>query len=189
MHYSFLEYAGANVAHYAFGAKAQQISVNEEALKNIQALSISNRIMLIADLDAGKETRHEQRASQQHAGFEYIVLPVREIENLLSPTVIVRALKKLYPRKAQHFVVDQLKQGQYKTGYLARHLQSKYPDLPASFVDQSGSGTIKSGKKRDFAEAAAEVITSWDMLSPDAQTLTKRVFDFIIGHNPRLGSN
>jgi hypothetical protein len=187
LHYSFLEYAGANVSHYTFGAKAQQVTITDEALKDIQALSISNRIMLVADQDSGKETRHKQRSSQQHAGFEYVVLPVREIENLLSPEVIVGALKKLYSKQTGHFVADQLKQSQYKNIYLAKHLQSKFSELPSSFVGDSG--TINSGKKRRFAEAAAEVITSWEMLSPDAQELTKRVFHFIIGHNPRLGSN
>jgi predicted ATP-dependent endonuclease of OLD family len=187
LHYSFLEYAGANVSHYTFGAKAQQVIITDEALKDIKALSISNRIMLIADQDAGKETKHQRLTSQQHAGFEYIVIPTREIENLLTPETIVGALKKLYPKQTEYFDADQLKQGQYKTIYLAKHLQGKFSELPDSFV--GSSGTISSAKKRLFAEAAAEVITSWEMLSSEAQELTERVFKFIMGHNPRLGSN
>jgi AAA15 family ATPase/GTPase len=187
LHYSFLEYAGANVSHYTFGAKNQHIIITDKALQDIQALSISNRIMLIADQDAGKETRHEQRSSQQHAGFEYVVIPTREIENLLTPEVIVTALKKLYPKQAEYFDASQLKQGHYKSVYLAKHLQSKLALLPASFVGKSG--TVSSDKKKLFAEAAANGITSWDMLSPEAQELTERVFRFIMGHNPRLGSN
>jgi predicted ATP-dependent endonuclease of OLD family len=187
LHYSFLEYAGANVSHYTFGAKDQQITITGEALKDIQALSISNRIMLIADQDAGKETKHYRLTSQRHAGFEYVVIPTREIENMLTPEVIVGALKKVYPKQAQHFTADQLKQSQYKSIYLAKHLQGKFAELPNSFV--GSSGTVSSAKKRLFAEAAAETITSWDMLSPEAQDLTGQVFRFIMGHNPRLGSN
>jgi hypothetical protein len=187
LHYCFLEYAGANVSHYAFGAGPQRVTVTDEALRDIKALSISNRIMLIADQDAGKETKHDRLTSQQHAGFEYVVLPTREIENLLTPEVIVAALKKLYSKQANLFDAGQLKQGQYKSTYLARHLQGKFPDLPTSFV--ADSGTVASAKKRQFAEAAAEAITSWDMLSDDAKKLAEQVFKFIIGHNPRLGSN
>lgn len=187
LHYSFLEYAGANVSHYAFGASPQRVTVTDGSLRDIQALSISSRIMLIADQDAGKETKHERLTSQQHTGFEYVVLPTREIENLLTPEVIVAALKKLYPKQADHFNATQLKQGLYKSTYLARHLQSKFTDLPASFV--ADSGTIASTKKRQFAEAAADAITAWDMLSDDAKRLTEQAFKFIMGHNPRLGSN
>lgn len=187
LHYSFLEYAGANVSHYAFGAGPQRVTVTDGALRDIQALSISNRIMLIADQDSGKETKHDRLTSQQHAGFEYVVLPTREIENLLTPEVIVAALKKLYPKQTDNFDAGQLKQGLYKSTYLARHLQGKFADLPASFV--ADSGTVASAKKRQFAEAAAEAITSWDMLSDDAKKLTEQVFKFIMGHNPRLGSN
>lgn len=187
LHYSFLEYAGANVSHYAFGAGPQRVTVTDGALRDIQALSISNRIMLIADQDAGKETKHDRLTSQQHTGFEYVVLPTREIENLLTPEVIVAALKKLYPKQAGNFDAGQLKQGLYKSTYLARHLQGKFANLPASFM--ADSGTVASAKKRQFAEAAAEAITSWDMLSDEAKKLTEQVFKFIMGHNPRLGSN
>ncbi len=145
--------------------------------------------MLIADQDAGKDKKHQRLTSQQHAGFEYIVTPTREIENLLKPEVIVGALKKLYPKQAEYFDATQLKQAQYKSIYLAKHLKSKFAELPDSFGGSSGSGTVSSAKKRLFAEAAAEEITSWNMLSPEAQELTKRVFQFIMGHNPRLGSN
>ena len=185
LHYSFLEYAGANVSHYTFGAKAQQVSITDEALREIQALSISNRIMLIADKDAGKDAKHERLTSQQHAGFEYIMLDTREIENLLTPEVIVGALKKLYPKL--EFDANKLSQEKYHDNYLAKYLKGRFPELRDTFV--AASGTISSAKKRQFAEAAAEVITSWDMLSDEAKELTEQVFEFIKGHNPRLGSN
>ncbi|MGI4734613.1 MAG: hypothetical protein ACRYG7_05650 [Janthinobacterium lividum] len=58
-----------------------------------------------------------------------MVLPTREIENLLTPEIIVAALKKLYSKQADHFDAGHLK---YKSTYLARHLQSKFPGLPPS---------------------------------------------------------
>ncbi|MCB2411113.1 ATP-dependent nuclease [Hymenobacter lucidus] len=189
LHYSFLEYAGANVSHYSFGAKSHHVSITPEALRDIQGLSISNRILLIADQDAGKETKHERLTSQQHAGFEYVVLEVREIENLLSPLVITRTLKKLYPEL--DFDPNKLQSEQFRGIYLGHYLRKKYPDIPETFAPAKpkGSGTISSAKKRKFAEVAADEINTWSMLSPEAQALTKRVFKFILGHNPRLGSN
>jgi hypothetical protein len=189
LHYSFLEYAGANVSHYTFGAKSQEVSISQEALDSIQALSISNRIMLIADKDAGKEAKHERIGSQKHAGFEYEMLATREIENLLLPTVIAGALKKLYPKS--DFDASKLQQEQYHDVYLGHYLRKKFPHIPETFAPPKpkGSGTISSAKKRQFAEAAAAVMTEWDMLSQEAKDLTVRVFKFIIGHNPRLGSN
>ncbi|RZK44347.1 MAG: hypothetical protein EOO61_04125 [Hymenobacter sp.] len=193
MHYSFLEYAGSNVTHYEFNTHPSDSDINDggtittQTLQQIKSLSISNRIMLIADRDAGakKEERQAGLAAQQHDGFEFVVLDVREIENLLTPTVIVEALQKVY--KTKKFDVNSLVQEDYISGYLAKYLNESLANLPMSFVGQSG--TVHSSKKRQFAEAAVKAIISWDMLSPEAQVLTKRVFDFIIGHNPRLGSN
>jgi hypothetical protein len=185
LHYSFLEYAGANVAHYEFEASSPDGVISPSVLQKIKALPISNRILLIADKDSGKDTQHEARGSQQHAGFEYIVLEVREIENLLSPEVIVGTLQKMYPRKI--FDVNLLNANRYKHNYIGRYLRKEFAELPASFVAKSG--TLGSKIKRPFAEKASEVLVSWSQLTPEAKALTQRVFDFILGHNPRLGSN
>jgi predicted ATPase len=192
MHFSFLEYAGSNVTHYEFntrpgGNAASSGAITLQTLQQIKALSISNRILLIADRDAGakKEERQAGLAAQQHDGFEFVVLDVREIENLLMPTIITKALQTLYPKKK--FDANLLVLDDYKSDYLARYLEEHLANLPKSFVGPSG--TVHSSKKRLFAEAASEAITSWDMLSDDAKKLTEQVFKFIMGHNLRLGSN
>lgn len=190
MHYSFLEYAGSNVTHYEFAARSSENDneiITPKILEKIKALSISNRIMLIADRDAGaaKEERQAKFSAQQHDGFEFVVLNVREIENLLKPIVITESLHKVY--KTRKFDSTLLVLEEYRSEYLASYLKEKISSLPKSFVGKSG--TICSSKKRQFAEAAAEVITSWEMLSSEAQELTEQVFQFIMRHNPRLGSN
>ncbi len=189
LHYSFLEYAGANVAHYTFGSKSQQVKITDEALQSIQALSISNRIMLIADQDSGKDAKHERLTAQKHIGFEYVMLPTREIENLLTPRIIAGVLKRLYPKF--DFDASKLQQEQYHSIYLGHYLRKKFSYIPETFAPPKpkGSGTISSAKKRIFAEAAAKEITDWDTLSIEAKKLTENIFKFIIAHNPRLGSN
>ncbi|MBD2716727.1 AAA family ATPase [Microvirga sp. STR05] len=186
LHYTFLEYAGANVEHYRFDELAPNGQITPDILDKIRALSIANRIMLIADQDAGKQTRHEGRTRQQHSGFVYHILPVREIENLLTPSVLVETLQGLY--KKQTFDSANLKQNAYTNSYIGTYLRNKFPLLPDSFAPAKGSGTIGSGVKRKFAEEAIKHIT-WDSMSPAARKITEEIHSFTLAHNPRLGSN
>lgn len=186
LHYTFLEYAGSNVEHYRFDELAPNGPITPGILDKIRALSVANRIMLIADQDAGKQTRHEARTQQQHSGFVYHILPVREIENLLTPTVLIETLQGLY--KKLTFDPVGLKQRSYTNAYIGKYLRSKFPALPDGFAPDKGSGTIGSGVKRKFAEEAVKHMT-WDSMSPAARNITKEVHNFILAHNPRLGSN
>jgi len=185
LHYSFLEYAGANVAHYTFSAQLYDGTISTQTLQDIKGMSISNRIMLIADQDAGKKTKRDERLiDDQNPGFAYRILDVREIENLLSPEVIAETLHKLYKKK---FDASLLKVEEYQHEYLGSYLRGKFSSIPDNFAPNDGSGTIGTAKKRLFAEKAAESITSWQLLTLEAQKLTEQIFNFILDHNPRLG--
>ncbi|NML65911.1 AAA family ATPase [Hymenobacter sp. RP-2-7] len=180
LHYTFLEYAGGNVTHFDF--TAQDGRFTSQTIEDIKALSISNRILLVADQDAGKNTRHQATESKQHNGFKYEVLTVREVENLLSPALLAKGLKKLYPNR--DFDPARLTQADYRTTYIGTYLRTQYGGFPASFT--ADSGTIKN--KRKLAEVIVPGL-SWSEMSPAAQKFTKTLYDFIIAHNPRLGSN
>ncbi|MGI4735874.1 MAG: ATP-dependent nuclease [Janthinobacterium lividum] len=180
LHYTFLEYAGGNVTHFDF--TAQDGRFTPQTIEDIKALSISNRILLVADRDAGKDTRHQSTESKQHNAFKYEILPVREVENLLSPALLAKGLKKLY--SSRDFDPAQLIQADYRISYIGKYLQDQYGGFPASFT--ADSGTIKN--KRKLAEVIIPGLT-WSEMSPAAQKFTKTLYDFIIAHNPRLGSN
>lgn len=180
LHYTFLEYAGGNVTHFDF--TAQDGRFTPQTIEDIKALSISNRILLVADRDAGKDTRHQSTESKQHNAFKYEILPVREVENLLSPALLAKGLKKLY--SSRDFDPAQLIQADYRISYIGKYLQNQYGGFPASFT--ADSGTIKN--KRKLAEVIIPGLT-WSEMSPAAQKFTKTLYDFIIAHNPRLGSN
>lgn len=185
LHYTFLEYSGGNVSHYNFSELEGPFT--PKLLDDIRALSIANRVMLVADQDAGKNTRHQARENQQHAGFTYHILGCREVENLLSPKLIVKGLAKLF---SQHtFDANLLKPTEYRQKYLGSYIRQQHPSikLPASFTAESG--TIGSSYKRKFAEAVVAPPLVWDDLSRAAQDFTKQLYGFIIAHNPRLGSN
>lgn len=182
LHYAFLEYAGGNVTHFDFTTHSGAFTA--QTIEDIKALSISNRVMLVADRDDGKNTRHEARESQQHAGFQYVVLSVKEVENMLSPQLIVKGLKKLF--RSRDFDSATIIQAGYRTRYLGAYLQEKYGGFPISFY--GGSGTIGSSYKRLLAEAIVPNL-KWEEMSLAAQKLTEVLYQFIIIHNPRLGSN
>lgn len=185
LHYTFLEYSGGNISHYNFSELEGPFT--PQLLEDIKALSIANRIMLVADQDAGKNTRHQARENQQHTGFTYHVLNCREVENLLSPKLIVKGLTKLFSQYT--FNADQFKQTEYRQKYLGSYIRQQYPSikLPTSFTAESG--TIGSSYKRKFAEAVVIPPLAWDDLSSAAQDFTKQLYSFIIAHNLRLGSN
>ena len=182
LHYTFLEYAGGNISH--FDLTAQEGPFTPQTLENIMALSISNRIMLVADQDAGKDTRHEARAAQEHGGFKYVVLSSKEVENMLSPALLAKGLTALFRNRT--FDPAQLAQADYRTKYLGTYLQTQYGSFPTSFL--APSGTIGSSYKRKLAEAIAPNL-KWDEMSRTAQDFTKILYEFIKDHNPRLGSN
>jgi predicted ATPase len=182
LHYTFLEYSGGNISHFNF--TAQSGAFTAQVLENIKALSISNRVMLVADLDDGKDTRHEARDSQQHSGFQYVVLTVKEVENMLSPQLLVKGLKKLF--RNRNFDLNTIIQTEYRSRYLGNYLQEKYKGFPVSFF--GGSGTIGSSYKRPLAEAISPYV-KWEEMSPAAQKFTEKLYQFIMSHNPRLGSN
>jgi len=119
---------GRKVVRRKQGFDLNSIPVSPDHLKDIKSLSISNRVMLIADLDAGKNTRHIARASQEHEGFRYVVLTVKEVENLLSPVLLAKGLKGLFGGE-RDFDSALLVHADYSSEYIGTYLQTKYGSL------------------------------------------------------------
>ena len=188
LHYTFIEYAGGNISHFDF--TAQEGPFTTQTIEDIKALSISNRVLLVADQDAGKGTRHEARQSKEHDGFKYIVLTVKEVENMLSPALIAKGLSTLFKKRT--FDATMLNQAEYSSVYIGAYLDEKYGSFDKSFTPKSGTPprftTIGSKYKRKLAEAVAHNL-KWDEMSRTAQDFTKALYEFIKDHNPRLGSN
>ncbi|MBK9046612.1 MAG: hypothetical protein IPL74_07890 [Bacteroidetes bacterium] len=75
-------------------------TVENELVQNsskINAISINSKIMVISDRDENKDTKHKYFLEQSNGnGFVYNILPVREIENLLSPEILRQSLPKIH---------------------------------------------------------------------------------------------
>lgn len=93
-HYAFIEYAGGNITHWSF---MDDYPSKEEALefieknKGLTAKAISKNILLLADGDnEGKAERLKEWETELDADNVYL-LPCKEIENTLSPSIIYKA--------------------------------------------------------------------------------------------------
>lgn len=102
--FAFFEYAGSNIDHYIFESEIEKED-EENVLKDIKALSLSNRIFLLADSDATKlSTKKGIRLKALEEAksdnfFSKIVWNVREVENLLTNDIWKEVLIDLCNKK------------------------------------------------------------------------------------------
>ncbi len=167
-HYSFVEYSGSNITHWSF-LDSEEDPIDVERL--------CGRLFLIADKDDGtspaKNERHEKL--EKVLGDRFYVFECKEIENLLSPTVLVRVLQE-YGEDEAHLSSIQ-KQEDYKSQNLGAYIERILGD------NRKRRGTYVDGNtisdKVGFCRKAISQIHSWEDLSPEAQQLTEKLFAFI----------
>lgn len=83
LHFSFVEYSGANITHWSF--------LDDEP-HPIDVERLCSRLFLVTDRDKGIRERHERL--RQHLNERYYCLECREIENLLAPSVIRKVIQQ-----------------------------------------------------------------------------------------------
>lgn len=166
LHFSFVEYGGANVVHWSF------LDPDGPDPKRL-----CGELLLIADADdsAAKRARHSEL--NRVLGENFLLLACREVENLISPDV----LKRVLAEKFKKTLSQELKYEDYKDKALGSYLDSVSTggDSPKSFAGDSG--TIWN--KRKFAEVVIGSIESWDQLTPEAKHVTERIVKHIEKHN------
>ena len=173
LHYAFVEYGGGNITHWSF--------LDEDG-PDVERLCA--KLLLIADLDSGKEDRHQKL--REALGDRFILLPVKESENLLTPNIIEKVIRSY---ENQDFQINSFTQACYKNRYLGRYIdnhvlvdktQSKrYSKKETCYEDKSG--TIKN--KVNFCRRALKHIQSKNDLSDAAIELAERICEFIHKQN------
>lgn len=181
LHYSFLEFGGNQIVHYDFADKVEAIDGNK-----INALKITNRMMLIHDSDENKETRHKLLSSQ--LGNNYFRLQVREIENLIAPSTIIRLLDHYKKKESEEFKIDiEIKQEDYANvpfgKFISTYINSG--QIKKICTPATPKTTPVLYNKADFALTATGFMNSWDELSADAQALAIKVYEFIKSNNSK----
>lgn len=182
LHFSFIEYGGNNITHWSF----LDDSIEGEDYSNIKVEAISGNIFLIADNDGADDdgsnkTAKAERFKQLEAvlGDRFYPLKAREIENLIIPDVLVKALIKLdkINKIKDWSVFDNVKHEDYQNEKIGEFID----DTTGISRFKDKSGTIK--QKTEFAIASTEEMSSMEDLSQEAKQLTKRIYKFIEVHN------
>jgi len=178
VHYSFVEYGGGNITHWSFLDDA------DDEHPNINIDRLCGKVFLIADRDgtditqAGKTKKYLRIAAlEERLGDRFYCLRCREIENLLSPSVLKKVVNELEKEKVDW---KSFSQDDYASQPLGKWLESgKKVTLNRSYAAESG--TLKD--KVAFAKRAVSQMDSFDDLSEEAKVLTNRIHDFIRSKN------
>lgn len=173
LHFSFVEYAGANITHFSF------LEVERDP---IVVDRLCAKLFLITDKDRNRELRHSALAKK--LTNRYYCLKCREIENLLTPATIAAVVRSYEGNDA---VLQSFSQSDYRDKPLGTFIEevviSGERKRKGSYSD---SGTISD--KITFCQKALENIKTFAALSPEAQELTKMIHSFILEMNPQSDS-
>jgi hypothetical protein len=175
LHYSFVEYSGANLVHW---------SLLDENGPDVERLC--GKLFLITDSDGATEASSKgQNHKRLEAKLEkdFCLLPAKEIENLTKPEVLLKVLKSYGEDEANLKLPDH-------TGYLDKPLgtfieqkvliDSAKKKRPGSYAKDK---TISD--KLGFCNKVIAATPTWQEMSKEAQDLAGRVFNFIKVNNPR----
>jgi len=166
--YSFIEYGGNNVTHWAFE--------EDDSADLICASGITNRAFMIVDNDNDSGSKVARKKQLKHAFSErFYELPVREIENTITVDVLERTLFEGDPvyksgtnRKRDHFAT--------KSAYIWQYIDDHYELKKRYWNPHKKIPTIS---KIEFAKRICSNISSMSDLSQSAIAICERLYSFI----------
>jgi hypothetical protein len=170
VHYSFVEYAGANITHWSF---------LEDEDQPIEVERLCSKALVIIDRDGNTKLQRKEELAKT-LGDRLVILPSREVENLLPYSVIKKVILE-YERDPNRELPDKV-YASYEGEYLGKFIEDSI--LEGRFNRKGGykspSGTLKS--KVDFCEKARHMLQYSDLPST-TQELVKKIYDFILSQN------
>jgi hypothetical protein len=170
VHYSFVEYGGANITHWSF------LSEEEHPIE-IEALC--SKAILIVDGDGDAKLKRKAELAKK-LGDRFVLLPCREIENLLNWDVI-RSVVRGY-EGADIIPIPDLEYESYANKHLGKFIEE---DILSGGRTRKGSYAEASGTLTDkvkFCEQAVPHI-KYEALPPTSQDVVRRIYDFILKQN------
>lgn len=170
VHFSFVEYGGANITHWSF--------LNSE-VHPIEVERLCAKAILIIDGD-GEAKMERKKQLGKLLGSRLIVLPCREVENLLPYEVIKETV--LDYEKAPKPDIDDYQYDSYKDEYIGTFIEDIM--LKTSPTRKGGyaadSGTLKD--KGKFCTKAMEKI-KYESLPRSTQNIVKKIYEFVCAQN------
>lgn len=175
MHYAFVEYGGGNITHWSF--------LDEETGMDVER--ICARLFLIADKDDGKDGRHAKL--QAVLGERFHRIDVREVENLLVPSIISAVIRSYESGEVK---LQDFSETAYRNNYLGKFIDDRVlvdktkskryrASTDSAYADESG--TVKN--KLRFCQKALSHIKSVSDLSDAARTVAEKLADFVLREN------
>ncbi|MCB9034399.1 MAG: AAA family ATPase [Chitinophagales bacterium] len=186
IHFSFFEYSGSNLMHYNFDDEENEIDL-------INANFLSNRILVVADEDTGKEKKHNY--FKQELKEKYITTRRfnseeleggKEIENLLPPIIIEKMIKNIFKENKFLIPKKETKHEDYMMKSFGSFIKTKFQIKNKVVSDSSSLAGEYKGKFADtFLELVSNKEIKWNDLGIITQTFTKEIIKFIQENNTR----
>lgn len=207
IHYAFLEYSGGNITHWDF---LDESSGDEGPMNHS---SICNNIFLIADndgytLEDKSDTEKAKRLIKLREYFSenFYCLPVKEIENILTPSVIKKVVNQFTDKRVGPDIdKDATFLGQatftieeYRQENLGAFIEQKIDEQAAKQVAEQKAADEKPytyERKKNFAKGntinrkvpfckyALQEMQSINDMSGEAIDLCEKIYNFIASHN------
>lgn len=171
VHYSFVEYGGNNITHWSFLDKEEH---------PIKIDRLCAKALVIVDEDGDKKLARKDKL-ERFLGERLIVLPAREIENILPYNVIKEVI--LEYEKNPSLQLPDKPYSAYQHKYLGTFIEDRVfngKSFSRRGGYKEGSGTIKS--KPDFCSKALPKIRYQD-LPPSTQEVIEKIYKFIKDQN------
>lgn len=170
LHFAFVEYGGGNITHWSFLDEEEGIDVGK----------VCARLFLISDMDEDKDQRHQILSDA--LGDRFCRLNVREVENLLTPEVI---LKVIHEYEGEEVVLNEFSQADYSSEYLGKFIDERVlmdktkskRSKKKKTCYEDNTGTVKD--KVVFCRKALAHMECVDDLSDEARQIAEKLIEFI----------
>jgi predicted ATP-dependent endonuclease of OLD family len=173
--FSFVEYGGDNITHWSFLDQ-------EESPINVDRLC--GKSILIADQDDAEKKLERKAELKKNLGNRFMLLDCIEIENTLPLETIFEVVKQYEVKNGgtlDEKKLDELTQDDLSAQRVGEFIHEKFFGNKNIFKRKGGykenSGTVKS--KSIFCKKAIENL---ETLTPQAEKIAKKVYDFIIAN-------
>lgn len=175
--YSFVEYGGNNIVHWAFDD-----ALDEDLIK---ASGITNRAFIVVDNDNDSKSKVARKEKLMSLfGENYCELQVREIENTIGNKLLEKHLKHIYPSFKDGFTesVDSIEK---KSIVVWEFIDSHYNMQKKYWNEKKKQPTVS---KLLFAKEVCSEIESEKDLSKNAKRIAKQLYDFIDRVNMQINT-
>ncbi|KAF2340963.1 AAA family ATPase [Flavobacterium tistrianum] len=205
--FAFFEYAGSNIDHYIFDNKVEKEDA-DIVLEDIRALAISNRIFLLADSDASKQSSKkgirlkELEEAKTDNFVPKVVWNIREVENLLTnemwKEILIELCNKTLVKSNKTEILlkidealSEVKYSDYEKKYVGEFLEkirNKMGRISSTFILNQSAYEVKLDgsfgtiiNKRELSELVFNANFSWETLSKnkEIEKLTIEIYEFI----------